>query len=111
MGKAVDGGGQAQVCPLHLASLGVSNLSPTAALPLRPGSLSLLGLGLLFLSSEPHRGFTPMSGSLHVGWGQLDYERLVRSHLLRWASRTLCLHFCCLLFQPILLAPLVGCVS
>lgn len=29
-----------------------------------------------------------MSGSLQVRWGQLDYERLVRLHLLRWASRT-----------------------
>lgn len=86
MGKAVDGGGQAQVCPLHLSSLGVSDLSPAAALPVSPRSLSLLGL--LFLFSEPHRGFTPVSGSLQVRWGQLDYKRLVRSHLLRWASRT-----------------------
>lgn len=116
MGKAVDGGGQAQFCPLHLASLGVSDLSPAAALPLSPRSLSLLGLGLLFPSSEPHRGSTPVSSSLQVRWGQL-YERLVRSHLLRWASRTFVLqgivvgHFytfavCCssLFCQPHLLA-------
>lgn len=71
MGKAVDNGGQAQVCPLHLASLGVPDLSPAAALPLSPRFLSLLDLGLLFPSSEPHRGFTPVSGSLQVTWGQL----------------------------------------